>query len=157
MTVEGGDIVVDQGFDQSKPADAAVYAHERVHQRHSGGTGGGAAGHNDAEEQAARAIESMVLHRMEAGENLTEILTDVTSGRAADFARNAITTGTNALSQVVGKVLEGADPADPMNAYWMLRGQGKPHAEVVDDLKRWVVQHLEHMQADERHRTAGGS
>jgi len=155
MTVEGGDIVVGNDFDASRPEDAALYAHERLHQSSSGGSGGGAEGHNDAEEQAARSVEAMVFHRMQAGENLTEVLTDATKGSTADLARNALSNGSGAVAQVVGKVLDGGDPADPMNSYWMQRTQGKPHAEIVDDLKRHVVQQLEHMHADQQHRSAG--
>ena len=72
-------IFVDERFDISSPEDAALYAHERHHQMESGGHNDGHSGH-DAEEVAARAIESMVLHRSRAGDDLQSILRDVDAG-----------------------------------------------------------------------------
>ncbi len=72
-------IFVDERFDISSPEDAALYAHERHHQMESGGHNDGHSGH-DAEEVAARAIESMVLHRSRAGDDLQAILRDVDAG-----------------------------------------------------------------------------
>jgi hypothetical protein len=72
-------IFVDERFDISSPEDAALYAHERHHQMESGGDDDGHSGH-DAEEVAARAIESMVLHRSRTGDDLQSILRDVDAG-----------------------------------------------------------------------------
>lgn len=155
MTVEGGDIVVDSDFDPSRSQDAALYAHERIHQKGSGGDGGGAAGHTDAEEQAARAIEAMVLHRMESGEDLNTVLRDVTLGKAADLAKNATTGSGSPVSQLVERALQqGVRPEDPMFAYLAERAKGKPHKEIVDDLARFVVRRIEDEDSERRFRSA---
>ena len=64
MTVDRS-IIVSEDFDPNKPEDAALFAHEQYHLEHSGGEGTNS-GH-DHEEQQARAVESMVLHRSHAG------------------------------------------------------------------------------------------
>ena len=55
------DIFVAEDFDESRPEDQALYAHERHHQMEHGRVDAGA--HSYAEEKAAQAIERMVLHR----------------------------------------------------------------------------------------------
>ncbi|MEQ1565529.1 MAG: DUF4157 domain-containing protein [Myxococcota bacterium] len=153
MTVEGGDIVVDSSFDASRPEDAALYAHERVHQLGSGGAGGGAAGHNDGEEQAARAIEGMVLHRMEQGDSLSDVLHDVSLSSVASLARNALGASDNPLGQLVERSIDSAFKSESsMHAYWIEMAKGKPHREVVDDLARWVVAQLENADEETRFR-----
>ena len=67
MTVDRT-IIVNDDFDPSTPEDQALYAHEQYHVEQGDGHGGGG-GENfrDAEEIAARAAESMALHRAIAG------------------------------------------------------------------------------------------
>jgi hypothetical protein len=69
-------IFVAEDFDASNPEDQALYAHERHHQLNSGGDGAARSFH-DAEEKASRAIERMVLHRAEQGEDFATVLRQV--------------------------------------------------------------------------------
>lgn len=74
-------IFVSEDFDANRKAeDAALYAHEQHHQLNSGGAGAARSFH-DAEELAARAIERMVLHRSEEGEEFGTVLRDVQAAR----------------------------------------------------------------------------
>ena len=77
MTMNG-EIIVNSNFDLSDAGDQAEYAHELYHQARSGGAAGDKI--RDAEEIAARAIESMVFH--EAGGGWTQ-----TPKRAKHHAR----------------------------------------------------------------------
>lgn len=70
------EIFVAEDFDESKAEDQALYAHERHHQLNSGGDGA-AQSYYDAEEKASRAIERMVLHRSETGEDFSTLLREV--------------------------------------------------------------------------------
>ena len=60
MTMDG-EIIVNSNFDLSDAEDQSLYAHELYHKARSGGAAGDQI--RDAEEIAARAIESMVFHR----------------------------------------------------------------------------------------------
>ena len=64
MTMDG-EIIVNSHFDLSDATDQAEYAHELYHQARSGGAAGDKI--RDAEEIAARAIESMVFHEAGGG------------------------------------------------------------------------------------------
>lgn len=153
MTVDRN-IVVDDGFDPSKPEDGALYAHERLHQRTSGGEGGGAAGHNDAEEQQARTIERMVLHRMEAGESMADVLHDVTNGTAATAARSAVMGAAG--NTMVGRAIQNDDKdRQAMEAYWHDRSKGGSHAKIVDDLQRHVMNAAERLSEEHAWRSGG--
>lgn len=144
-------IFVDPDFDPRKPDDAALYAHERHHEMESGGSDG-AHGPRDAEEIHARGIERMVLHRLEAGEELSTILHDVTTGAAASEVR----TGGGAGAELVAKELFGGDKdRDPMLAYQAMRAEGKTHRQIVEELMRHVIERLQHAEEDRKWRRAG--
>jgi len=64
MTVDGSIVVKDQ-FNEGRPEDKALLAHEQYHLRHSGGEGAHEA--RDGEEVAARSVERMVLHTSTGG------------------------------------------------------------------------------------------
>lgn len=64
MTVDNSIVVNDQ-FNEHKPEDKALLAHEQYHLRHSGGEGAHEA--RDGEEIAARSVERMVLHTSTGG------------------------------------------------------------------------------------------
>jgi hypothetical protein len=122
MTVDN-QIVVGDDFDPSSPESQALYAHERYHQQVSGGAGSHH-GH-DAEEQAARAVESMVLHRAASGG------TESGSALSGDDIRDLPTApGTS------GEPGEGEaerDP-DPAAGYQTLLAQGFTHQDIVEKL-----------------------
>lgn len=137
MTVDHT-IFVDEGFDPSKPEDQALYAHERLHQRMSGGAGDDHDKH-DAEESAAQAIERMVLHRARSGEDLGTILRDAERGAGAtDAGGSAPRSGASSPS-------DGDDDTEgeAMQAYNDLLGQGLDHDAIVRMLTRFVVEAIE--------------
>jgi hypothetical protein len=122
MTVDS-QIIVGDDFDPSSPESQALYAHERFHQEVSGGAGSHH-GH-DAEEQAARTVERMVLHRAASG--------GYESGSALSGAdiRNLPTPPDAAPSPGEG---ENERPADPSEGYEALVGQGLSHQDIIDKL-----------------------
>lgn len=127
-------IIVGDDFDPHTPEDQALYAHEQVHLQGSGGSHAHHGDH-DAEEQAARATERMVLHQ----------------ARQADTHQ---AHGEDPTPPPAGAPHASAHPDDPMGAYRSLRAQGMTHDAVVRMLAQDVVQAWLHAQ-DER-RTRGG-
>ncbi|MFT7520481.1 MAG: hypothetical protein ACI9MC_002630 [Kiritimatiellia bacterium] len=127
-------IFVAEDFNESSAHDRALYAHERHHQMTSGGAGA-ADTHHDDEELAARAIERMVIHRSEAGEDFGSIMRDVTDSR---IQREA---DVDTLTPAVGN--KAALPDDPAaQAYMALRSQGRDHESVVRELADYCVQSI---------------
>ncbi|MCA9488665.1 MAG: DUF4157 domain-containing protein [Myxococcales bacterium] len=148
-------IVVDPTFDASNANDAALYAHERHHQMNSGGEGGGAAGHNDHEESSARQIESMVLHRMNAGEDMASILHDVTTGTAATNATSDL-FNKEAGNTMVGRAIQGGDKdTSPMEAYWHARSKGQTHMSIMADLTDFTAYKCKELNEDYNYRSGG--
>ena len=121
-------IFVAESFDPSNPEDQALYAHERLHQMESGGMDEGHGSH-DQEEIAARAIERMVLHRAQSGENFSEIMRDVDINRAKDVIQTAANDAGG-----------GGDAL--MAGYSALLGQGHTHQQVVELLALHVTRAL---------------
>jgi hypothetical protein len=66
MTVDN-EIVVNNQFNANQAEDQALLAHEMLHQEFSGGVAGSSM--RDAEEIAARSVESMVFHRAKNGDS----------------------------------------------------------------------------------------
>ena len=101
MTVDN-EIVVNNQFDPGQAEDQALLAHEMLHQEFSGGVAG--ASMRDAEEIAARSVESMVFHRAKNGDSnpiprkASELLRDSQSssgGGGQDSAKVNETEGKN--------------------------------------------------------------
>lgn len=111
-------ILVREDLDPSDPEDLALVAHEQHHVEESGGAGAHA--EDDAEEDAARAVEAFVLHQR----------------RAAQAGER--TTGGDAPMSA------SASPAadDPMSGYQAMLGQGIAHDQIVDTLARAVLDEL---------------
>lgn len=137
-------IIVGDDFDPYSAEDAALYAHEMYHVEVGDGLGGGG-GENfrDAEEVAARAVESLVLSRSAAG--------GVEAGYAAGAGarQGALQSGDHGAAV-------GARPADasasgedvsgdptPESGYEALIAQGYSHREIVDKLARQVLRTLD--------------
>jgi len=138
------DIFVDEDFDESSPEDAALYAHEAHHQAHSGGDEHGH-GSKGAEESAARAIERMVLHRAEAGEDMGQVLRDAKTNAPAD---------TSAADKMVSEALEQKHGGDtPEAAYAAMLSQGKTHEEIVRELAEFVVKSLSEREESDQFRS----
>lgn len=143
-------IIVDDDFDLANPEDQALYAHEVHHQMESGGHDDGHSSY-DAEEFAARAIESMVLHRSQAGESFGNIMRDVRSGGAAGTVTNQ---QVRAISPRTGSTGGGteADKNDPMAAYAAMRNEGKSHLQIVRELGEYVLNSVQQVEQDTRFR-----
>ena len=137
-------IIVGDDFDPYRAEDAALYAHEMYHVEAGDGAGGGG-GENfrDAEEIAARAVESLVLSRMAAG--------GVEAGYAAGAGarKGAIQSGESGAGVGARPGDAGAgsedsshDP-DAEKGYEALVAQGYSHADIVDKLARRVLRTLD--------------
>jgi hypothetical protein len=142
MTVDSN-IVVGDDFDPSTPESQALYAHERFHQQVSGGAG---AHHgHDAEEQAARAVEGMVLHRAATGG------AEAGAALAGNDVRNLPTAPDSASSPGEG---ENERTADPAAGYQALQGQGLSHQDIIDKLASACVDVMDEQQRT-RHDRSG--
>jgi hypothetical protein len=150
-------IVVDPTFDASNPKDAALYAHERHHQSRSGGKGGSSAGNHDSEEQQAIAIEEMVLHRMEMGENIAKVMHDVTTGTAIGDAKGSVEHGgAKPGSDMITRAIRGGDKdRDQMEAYWHMRNEGRHHKDIVDELKQHCMWNIQRLNEEHAWRSGG--
>ncbi len=131
MTVDSS-IIVGDDFDPSSPESQALYAHEQYHQQVSGGAGSHHA--HDAEEQAARAVEGMVLHRAATGG--TEVGTS--------YAGAALQPQPSGPDEA-GDAGEGGDPSqpDPEQGYQALLAQGMEHQDIIDKLASACVDVLD--------------
>jgi len=142
-------IFVDEGFDTSNPEDAALYAHEAHHQDESGGSD--QHGSQDAEETQARAIERMVLHRVQSGESIGDILADIKGGGRENMASSDVAS-TRGNTQTQGTQGEGGGSeltdGDAMKAYNEMIGSGKDHATIVRELVQYCVETISRQEED---------
>jgi hypothetical protein len=148
MTMDDS-IFVAEDFDASRPEDQALYAHERHHQLEGSGAGGLTGAHSDAEEQAARSIERMVLHRSQAGEDFGSILRDVeANGEAAAEAPSSGKTGQ--------KMRQDGAEDEARAALAALLASGRTEDDLARELARDVLTTLSESEARTRMRTASG-
>ena len=137
-------IIVGDDFDPYDAEDAALYAHEMYHvEAGDGGGGGGGENFRDAEEVAARAVESLVLQRAAAG--------GIEAGYAAGAGarKGGLQSGEEGAS--IGA--KGKDPntksddankdPSPEAGYGALLAQGMSHPEIVEHLSRRVLQMID--------------
>ncbi len=136
MTVDSS-IVVGEDFDPGRAESQALFAHEQVHLESSGGQG--AHFLRDAEEVAARAAESMVLHRAAAGDAPAPSADPAETAPPADADDSAETPRPG-----------------PQEGYRALAGQGLSHADIVEKLARACLDKLEE-QEDTNSLRAGDS
>jgi hypothetical protein len=143
MTVDRT-IFVNEDFDPTEAEDQALYAHERLHQLHSGGerTHGG----KDAEESAARAVEAMVLHRRSSGEDFGQIMRDVNEGRTEDRAEKASAPESSG----------GDTHQDVMQAYRTFRNRGYAHETIVRMLADGILKEIRAGDQEARERSPVG-
>ena len=118
-------IIVGEDFDPTRPEDAALFAHEKLHVDR-GSTEAGVHAVHDAEELAARAAEEVVLQRMmNDGQSATPGETpQVSEGRL----------GENQLKRPVSPALA---------ALMELKAQGWDQTQIVDLLARKVTEKLQ--------------
>lgn len=137
MTVDGS-IIVSEDFNPSNAGDAALYAHEQYHVEH-GRPGALTHAIHDAEEVAARAVESMVFHRMTGGGE-AGYQPGAGGGSAGGSTPDHGGRGTSEYNQGSDTKPDTVD-TDPDSArgYQALKGQGFSHTDVVDRLGREVM------------------
>ena len=150
MTMDG-EIIVNSNFDLSDAGDQAEYAHELYHQARSGGAAGDKI--RDAEEIAARAIESMVFHeagggRSDALPTNIEDLFQQAENPSTPSATESETSGT------VTSAFENGDASATLG-YQALREQGMTHGEVVYMLAQMLID--QHDQSQDFTRQRGGT
>jgi hypothetical protein len=133
-------IIVGDDFDPYQAEDLALYAHEQFHvEQGDGGGGGGGENFRDAEEIAARAVESMVLQRAAAGGYETGYSKGA-GGRAGDIQAGQDGQGVGAAPEHAGTRQEDADSdPEPERGYESLIAQGYTHIEIVEEMARRVV------------------
>lgn len=131
MTVDRS-IIVSEDFDPSKPEDQALFAHEQYHLEHSGGEGEHSG--YDGEEQAARMVERMVLHRAKAG-----------GAEMHEASHTSAPGGAPTGSHGAGHERDASTEAqgDPMRGYSAMRAQGLSHAEIVNRIAREAISALD--------------
>jgi len=129
-------IIVDQDFNPNKKEDQALYAHEHIHKSTESSS---VRQHTvrDAEEIAARAAESMVLHRRARGEDFSDIMRDV-AHRKKDVASDHKTSDA------------GRDAGDDQDkedikqqALMTIERSGKDNFLVVEDISRFIQDHMD--------------
>jgi len=150
-------IIVGEDFDPYKAEDAALYAHEMYHvEAGDGGGGGGGENFRDAEEVAARAVESLVLSRMAIG--------GVEAGYAAGAGarKGGLQSGESGAGVGARPGDAGAAPEDsqgdpdPEKGYQAMVAQGMGHHEIVDRLARRVLRTLDE-QVESRNSRQGNN
>lgn len=150
MTMDG-EIIVNSNFDLSSAEDQALYAHELYHQSRSGGAAGDKI--RDAEEIAARAIESMVFHQAGGGRSdaLPTNIEDLF--QEAEAPASPTSTETETSSSPAQAKESGAPSA--LLGYTALRKQGMTHSEVVYMLTQMLLD--QHDQTQDFTRQRGGT
>ncbi len=136
MTLDDS-IIVAEDFDPSASEDAALYAHEAFHARKGGGLEATHAVH-DAEESAARAVEQMVFHQLDAGD-----------ADAGAVIHRAIEGGGDAPA---GRGEEAEEADNPERVYAKLKAQGRTHDDIVELLAQQVLQALDAQRQEPPHR-----
>ena len=140
MTVDRS-IVVSDDFDPSKPEDQALFAHEQFHLEHSGGAG--TSEHRDAEEVAARSVESMVLHRARhGGAESHEAHHAVPGGSLLSGGDRAGPAGPGGK----GKDKEEDESSASQRVYVSLTGTGLSHDDIVAKLAHDAIQSLDYQR-----------
>ena len=149
MTMDDS-IFVAEDFDASRPEDQALYAHERHHQLEGSGGGDLTGAHSDAEEQTARSIERMVLHRSRSGEDFGSILRDVEDhGDAApEHAAAGGKTGQ--------KMRQDGSEDEARTALAALLASGRTEEDLARELARHIVSTMSESESRTRMRTASG-
>ncbi len=136
-------VFVQDGFNAQNPDDLALWAHESHHQNESGGSDNHS--EYDAEEQAARARERLVLHQAGAGQNPDDIL----SGLGGANPRNAKDADDIFAAESGNASTDASGGPEPMEAYRNMMKDGMSHSSVVRMLAEQVMESLQHMESEE--------
>lgn len=143
MTVDN-EIIVNNQFNPNQADDQALLAHEMLHQEFSGGVAGSSM--HDAEEVAARAVESMVFHRAKNGDS------NPIPRKASELLREKNDQETK--SNPSANAAENPESERPTaeQGVQTLRERGFSHEMIVQHLMYKVVDELErkHMESIDR-------
>ena len=151
MTMNG-EIIVNSDFDLSSAEDQALYAHELYHQSRSGGAAGDKI--RDAEEIAARAIESMVFHQAGGGRsdalptNIEDLFQEAEVPASPSGAADGEPKSTPSEAR------KSSEPS-AVSGYAALRKQGMTHGEVIYMLTQMMLDKQD--QSKEFTRQRGGT
>ena len=145
MTVEN-EIIVNNRFNPNEAEDQALLAHEMLHQEFSGGVAGSSM--RDAEEIAARSVESMVFHRSKNGDSnpiprkASELLRDSQEG----------SKGTGGQSAAIAEKENQNEKPKAERGYQILKDRGFTHEMIVQHLMFKVMDEMErkHMEGIEK-------
>ena len=140
MTVDN-EIVVNNNFNANQAEDQALLAHEMLHQEFSGGVAGSSM--RDAEEIAARSVESMVFHRAKNGDSnpiprkASELLEESKSGKkgGVQSAKTNVSEGNNETPRAE-------------KGYQILKERGFTHEMIVQHLMYKVMDEMERKSAE---------
>ncbi len=145
-------IIVGDDFDPYRIEDAALYAHEMYHVEQGDGQGGGG-GENfrDAEEVAARAVESLVIQRAAAG-GVEAGYAAGAGARKGSIQSGEAGAGIGAASRDANNKAEDASDidADAEKGYAALLAQGMSHQEIVLEMAQRVLRAIDE-QAEWKH------
>ena len=134
MTVDN-EIIVNNQFDPNQAEDQALLAHEMLHQEFSGGTAG--ATMYDAEEVAARSVESMVFHRAQNGQS------NPIPRKASDLLRESKQESSDSGSQKGHDTNDKNEKPQAELGYKILKDRGYSHEMIVQHLTYKVLDELE--------------
>jgi hypothetical protein len=143
MTVDET-IIVGDDFDASRAEDQALYAHEQHHVEHGDGHGGGGEDNfRDAEEIAARAAESIALHRAISGG--TETGYSQSAGHKSGDHREGGGDGAAGAGEAGATSDQTASEPTAAAGYQALLAQGFGHDAIIQQLAQRVLNTLDEM------------
>lgn len=143
MTVDRS-IIVQEGFNEARPEDQALFAHEQHHVQNSGGND--EHGVRDGEEVAARAIERMVLHRHSAG--------GIESHEAGHATGSGGFGGSVNKTRATGERGSGEGEPNAARGYQRLKAQGLNHIDIVEKIAREVIRGMDESRDSRNERFA---
>ena len=140
MTVDN-EIVVNNNFNSNQAEDQALLAHEMLHQEFSGGVAGSTM--RDAEEIAARSVESMVFHRSKNGES------NPIPRKASELLRESKESGGGGAesSKVAEKETQNESPKAEQG-YEVLKERGFTHEMIVQHLTFKIMDEMERKSSE---------
>jgi len=143
MTVDN-EIIVNNQFNPNQADDQALLAHEMLHQEFSGGVAGSSM--HDAEEVAARAVESMVFHRAKNGDS------NPIPRKASELLREKNDQETKPNPSANAAENPESERPTAEQGVQTLRDRGFSHEMIVQHLMYKVVDELErkHMESIDR-------
>ena len=145
MTVDN-EIIVNNNFNANQAEDQALLAHEMLHQEFSGGVAGSSM--RDAEEIAARSVESMVFHRSKNGDSnpiprkASELLQDSEEGKSG-----------GSKSAKANETEKKNEHPKSEKGYQILKERGFTHEMIVQHLTFKVMDELERKSAENYERS----